>query len=113
MPAPAGLSSADAEQLRVSEALSLYRDKRLRDQRRGGSTFRSITILLQPVSDEELASVSRERLEALISQMSAQAPVHAQRAQAYAAPFFAWALEAGFIQQNPLARIWRERARPP
>jgi integrase len=63
--------------------------------------------------DQELVSVSPEWLARLVSEMSGQAPVHAQRALAYTAPFFAWALDEGLIQQSPIAHIGREKARPP
>jgi integrase len=93
----------------VRDALSIYRDQALVHRRRGHATYRSLTLLFEPAELEDLRALSTEALAALIERMAVGAPVHAQRAHAYAAPFLKWAEEQGLIADRPLAPL----ARPP
>jgi integrase len=89
----------------VRQALLAYRDRRLSNQRRGEATYRSLSLFLEPVADEELDALSTEILANLIERMAANAPVHARRVRAYAAPFLAWARGQGLIIADPLSPL--------
>lgn len=98
--------------MRVADALLAYSEQRLAHQRRGRATYRSLRVLLGPVGGRDIRDISAAVFDELIQKMGANAPVHASRAQAYAAPFFRWATQTDLIDEQPLAQLAPPRPQP-
>jgi integrase len=62
-----------------------------------------------PALETPIASLSSDSVAELCGRMEVAAPVHARRALAYAAPFFAWAVASGLVATNTTALLPRPR----
>jgi integrase len=104
----------DASGLRVRDLLERYADRHLSQLRRGPATYRTLRRGLESLLERQVEALTRRDVSQAIFHLAADAPVHANRALAYAKGLFSWSVAHGYMDANPAALIRppsRERSR--
>ena len=98
----------------LKDLLAIYHRTRLKEQRRGESTFRSLKAGLESIAGRDVRTIKRRDISRAILSIAEGAPVHANRTLAYIKAFFAWLVAHGYLDHNPakdVAKPTRERSR--
>jgi len=91
--------------LTLGDVLARYDADVLAAAPSGRPRLRSLTLLMAPLLEQKISRIGQKDLMRCYDEIAARAPVHANRALAYARAFLAWASEEGLAAENPLAEF--------
>ena len=96
----------------IDDLLKTYSSATLVYQRRGHASERSLRRLLDPILEQPVETLTFAILNQLVGKMTAEAPVHGERALGYVGPMLSWAEAHGHIPANPLHGFRGPKQRP-
>lgn len=89
----------------LAQVAKLYGERRLTGLKSGAATAGSLNHLVQPLGDRLIQDVAREDILEVLGAIALDAPFHANRILAYGRSFFAWAVQHGYVDFNPMHKL--------